>query len=214
MTRMNPAGLREAAEKVLARNPRSYRQFLMTLQGAQRASDLIPLVMQVLADAAQVAALKPLPKPPAPETGESLPLFRNETGAPGGAMVARGKPADAPSRWSYPVKALDGPWLLPQAWVDEWAKDYGLEFVEGCLLAAKTWVSASGDRRKTAVGMRRFLAGWIARQWDNGGGRRTAGAGSAGGTRSAPSPLGKSNATMARMLAEAGSAASNQEVPF
>lgn len=204
--RQHPVPL-EAAERLLALDPKGYRALLFSLQGAERPIALAPLVRQILKHASQMAAVKPLPRPPALEPPEELPLFSGQPEAPERALV-RTTPAEVPSRWAYSVVGSEAPWLLPQSWVDEWAKDFGAEFVEGCLLAAKTWTNAEPSRRKTARGMRRFLASWITRQWDCGAGRRTAGGGSAGGIRSAPSPLGKSNATMARMVAEA------QEMPF
>ena len=210
----NAKAVREAAEKLLARNTRGYRQHLFTLQGAEQAKALIPLVMQVLADAAQMAATKPPARLPPPGPEDDLPLFSGRPEAPGGHLTTTrppkppAVPEKTPSKWSFDVVGDPLPFVVPQEWVDEWAADYGAEFVEGCLLQAKTWSKGDPTRRKTVRGMRRFLAAWIARQWDQGGGRRTTSGGAVGGARPTPSSFDRSKAVRAKILAE------EAELPF
>lgn len=55
-------------------------------------------------------------------------------------------------------------WLLRQPQLTAWATDFpGLDVLATCR-AARSWASANPDKRKTAGGMPRFLAGWLLRE--------------------------------------------------
>ena len=80
--------------------------------------------------------------------------------------------SSTPAFLTYPVVGLNGtPWQLSEAQVAEWATLFpGLDVRMECR-KAKAWVDANPGRRKTFGGMKRFLAGWLTRAVDNGGGR-------------------------------------------
>jgi len=55
-------------------------------------------------------------------------------------------------------------WTLTQEYYDELKETYPLHDVEGEMRKAKAWCKTiNASRRKTAVGMQRFLNGWVSR---------------------------------------------------
>lgn len=85
--------------------------------------------------------------------------------------LTRSTPVDAsPVMLTFPVVGVDGgEWALRQSQVDEWKTLFpGLDVLAECRHAL-AWVLANPGRRKTARGMRKFLAGWCMRTVDRRG---------------------------------------------
>ena len=91
---------------------------------------------------------------------------------PNRASTPRVRSADSdtsPPVLVYPCTGPVATWTLTQAQLDRWRELYPGVEVERELRKALAYVEAG--RRKTAAGMARFLAGWLGRANDRGGGR-------------------------------------------
>lgn len=79
---------------------------------------------------------------------------------------AANTPPSVPAVLEFSCVGVDPTWELTQDQLDEWSRLFPhLNVLNECR-AAKAWVDASPERRKTAKGMRRFLVGWIGRSQD------------------------------------------------
>jgi len=71
-------------------------------------------------------------------------------------------PAEPPLM-TFPCDGKEKAWHLTRKILDEFASAYPSLDVMGECRKALLWLNASPDRRKTARGMMRFLANWLAR---------------------------------------------------
>jgi uncharacterized protein YdaU (DUF1376 family) len=67
---------------------------------------------------------------------------------------------------TFPTDGEPGAWMLLESQVSEWAALFPTLDVLGECRSALAWVQADTKRKKTAGGMRRFLAGWLTRSKD------------------------------------------------
>jgi len=76
---------------------------------------------------------------------------------------------DKPELTPHKFKIRGGKtWHLTQEFYDELKDTYPLKDVEGQVREAKLWCKANTRKRKTAVGMKKFLLGWLSRADETG----------------------------------------------
>ncbi|WP_297391151.1 hypothetical protein [Acidiferrobacter sp.] len=81
---------------------------------------------------------------------------------------ANGEIDSSPILMEMPIVGGQSLFHITQALRDSLAEAYPALDVDQCLRAARLWLEANPSRRKTARGMKRFLAGWLERDQNNG----------------------------------------------
>ena len=100
-------------------------------------------------------------------SGEAIPLWNDEP-APASTPPANGAIDSSPILMEMPVVGGQGMFSVTKALRDSFAEAYPALDVDQCLRAARLWLEANPSRRKTAKGMKRFLAAWLERSQNSG----------------------------------------------
>ena len=57
----------------------------------------------------------------------------------------------------------------PDEWVETWYRFYSVDYVDMQMRRAAIWTVDNTNNRKTKRGMKKFIGGWLDRNYDSGG---------------------------------------------